>query len=289
METNKIAHEVPRNFTLNNGISIPSIGFGTYKLPDDDLTAEIVGRAVADGYRNIDCASFYANQAAIGLGIAGSGVGRSDLFVSSKVWNTDRGYDSTLRAFEATLGQLGFDYLDLYLIHWPASPSQTDRWEEINRSTWKAMERLVDEHAVRAIGVCNFRPRHLQSMLATANILPSINQIEYHPGEMQRPTVDYCRDHDILIEAWSPLARGRMFENPVLLSIAERHDRTVAQIALRWELQHGVLPIPKSATPSRIAQNIDVYDFALSPDEMAAIDALDGLDSSALDPDTIAF
>ncbi len=289
METKKIEQEVPLNFTLNNGIAIPSIGFGTYKLPDDDSTAEIVSKAIADGYRNIDCASFYANQAAIGRGINGCGVERSDLFASSKVWNDDRGYDTTLRAFEVTLGQLGLDYLDLYLIHWPASPAHTDRWEEINRSTWKAMERLVDEHAVRAIGVCNFRPHHLQSLLVTANILPSVNQIEFHPGEMQRPTVDYCREQRILIEAWSPLARGRMFDNPVLRSIAEHHDRSVAQVSLRWELQHGVLPIPKSATPSRIAQNINVYDFVLTPDEMAAIDALDGLDSSGLDPDTITF
>ncbi len=289
METKKIEPEVPHNFILNNGITIPSVGFGTYRLPDDDSTAGIISQAVADGYRNIDCAAYYGNQAAIGRGISGCGTERADLFVSSKVWNTDRGYDTTLRAFETTLGELGLDYLDLYLIHWPASPAQTDRWEEINRATWKAMERLVDEHAVRAIGVCNFRPNHLQSLLATANIPPAVNQIEYHPGEMQRPTVDYCRDNNILIEAWSPLARGRMFDNPVLQSIAEHHNRSVAQVSLRWELQHRVVPIPKSATPSRIAQNLDVYDFALSPDEMSAIDALDGLDSSGLDPDTINF
>ncbi len=276
-------------YTLNNGITIPSIGFGTYKLPDDEKTTEIVRQAVADGYRNIDCASYYGNQSAIGRGIASCGVDRPELFVSSKVWNTDRGYDSTLRAFELTLKELGLDYLDLYLIHWPASPAQTDRWEQINRETWRAMERLVDEHAVRAIGVCNFLPRHIESLLARANILPVINQIEYHPGEMQAETVDFCRSHQILIEAWSPLGRGRMFDNPVLQSIATNHDRTVAQIILRWELQHGVLPIPKSATPARIAQNFAVYDFTLTPAEMTAIDALNGQDPASLSPDTINF
>ncbi|MDE6396723.1 MAG: aldo/keto reductase, partial [Muribaculaceae bacterium] len=165
-----------RHFTLNNGIQIPSIGFGTYKLPDAPATSEIVCRALADGYRNIDCASYYANQSAIGHGLRESGLAREDMFISSKVWNTDRGYDTTLRSFEKTLGELGLDYLDLYLIHWPASPSQTDRWRDINRSTWKALERLVDEHSVRAIGVCNFRPRHLEALLTDANILPAVNQ-----------------------------------------------------------------------------------------------------------------
>lgn len=281
--------ETLKNFALNNGINIPSIGFGTYKLPDDPTTSEIVSRAIADGYRNIDCASYYGNQTAIGRGLAASGIQRDELFVGSKVWNTDRGYDSTLRAFEKTLGELGLDYLDLYLLHWPASPSQTDEWRAINRSTWKALERLVDEHCLRAAGVCNFRPRHLKALLTDANILPAVNQIEYHPGEMQRPTVEFCRQNGILVEAWSPLARGRMFDNPVIRDIAAAHERSVAQISLRWELQNGVLPLPKSATPSRIAANLDIYDFSLTSAEMAAIDALDGLDSSGLDPDTISF
>lgn len=274
---------------LNNGVMIPAIGFGTYRLADNDATSDIVCRAIEAGYRHIDGAAVYANEKAVGRGIKKSGIDRRELFVTGKVWNTDRGYDYTLRAFDRSLADLGLDYFDLYLIHWPASPHQFDDWKAINLHTWNAMQRLYSEGRVRAIGVSNFMPHHLEALLETAEIIPAVNQIEYHPGFMQSDCVEYCRDRGIRIEAWSPLGRGRVFDNPLLNEIAGRYGRTVPQICLRWELQHEVVPLPKASTPDRIAQNIDVWDFELSADDMSAIDSMAPCGQSGLDPDKIDY
>lgn len=280
---------MPRFYKLNNGVNIPSVGLGTYRLEEPATVERVLHAAIDDGYRSIDCASYYGNQKAIGHAIASAPVGRAELFISSKVWTTDRGYDSTLRAFDNTAAELGLDYLDLYLIHWPATQAQTSDWRRINTDTWRAMERLADEGRVHAIGVCNFKPHHLEALLHDARIVPAINQIEFHPGNNQTSTSVFCQSHGIRIEAWSPLARGRIINNEVLHAIARSHGVTVAQVCLRWCLQKGVIPLPKSENPVRIKENIDIFGFELSDADMGAIDGLDGIDNSGLDPDTVKF
>lgn len=276
-------------FTLSNGVKIPAPGFGTWQAPDGEVAVEAVKCALANGYRHIDTAAAYDNERSVGRAIAESGIDRKQLFVTSKVWNTDRGYDTTLRAFDKSLADLGLDYLDLYLIHWPATEHQFDDWQLINARTWQAMQRLYSEGRVRAIGVSNFMPHHLRPLIDEAELAPMVNQIEYHPGWTQPECVTYCKEMGIVVEAWSPLGRGRVLSNPVLEAIAAAHGKSVAQICLRWELQCGVLPLPKSVTPERIRQNIDIFDFSLTTDEMRAIDTMPPTGASGLDPDTVTF
>ena len=211
------------------------------------------------------------------------------LFVTGKLWNTERGYDKTIAAFEKTLQDLDTDYLDLYLIHWPASPSQYPNWREINSETWRALETLYDQGKVRAIGVSNFGVSHLEALLEDCRISPMVNQIEVHPGQNQTEIVEFCRDYDILVEAWSPLGTGRMLANPVLNEIGEAHDKSAAQVCIRWLLQRGILPLPKSVTPHRIAENIDVFDFELTDEDMNRINEIPYFGGSGLDPDKVDF
>lgn len=276
-------------FTLSNGVKIPAIGFGTWQAPDGNVAVEAVKCALASGYRHIDTAAAYDNEQSVGRAIAESGIDRKQIFVTSKVWNTDRGYDTTLRAFDKSLALLGLDYLDLYLIHWPAAAHQFDDWQLINARTWQAMQRLYSEGRVRAIGVSNFMPHHLRPLIDEAELAPMVNQIEYHPGWTQPDCVTYCKEMGIVVEAWSPLGRGRVLADPTLKAIAAAHGKSVAQVCLRWELQSGVLPLPKSVTPERIRQNIDIFDFALTPAEMQAIDSMPPTGASGLDPDTVTF
>lgn len=278
-----------KEFELRNGVKIPSVGLGTWLSPEGRITTDAIRYALASGYRHIDCAAAYDNEKSVGAGIKESGVKREEIFVTSKLWNTERGYDTTLRAFDRSCSDLGLDYLDLYLIHWPASPNQFPNWREINAATWKAMERLYDEGRIRAIGVSNFLPHHLEALAETARIPVMVNQIEYHPGFMQRECVEYCTSHGILVEAWSPLGRGRLSANELLNSIAAKYGKSMAQICIRWELQNGVLPLPKSVTPQRISQNIDVFDFTISAEDMAAIDNMGPCGESGLHPDKIDF
>lgn len=279
-------------FTLYNGCGIPNMGFGTWQTPDGATAVASVKAAIEAGYRHIDTAAVYGNEKSVGEGIkAGlkaAGIDRGELFVTSKVWNTERGYEKTIAAFKKTLADLALDYLDLYLIHWPASGSKSADWEKLNLETWRAMTDLYKQGAIRSIGVSNFMPHHLNALMET-EVVPMVNQIEFHPGQMQKETVDFCRKHDILVEAWSPLGTGRMLSNESLLSIADKYDKSVAQLCIRWCLQNEVLPLPKSVTKSRIIENTQVYDFKISDEDMDTINAMPYFGGSGLHPDEVDF
>lgn len=276
-------------FKLSNGVEIPCIGFGTWQIPDGKETADAVCAAVDAGYRHIDTAFAYDNEKGVGQAIRDCGVGREKLFITTKLWNSDRGYDSTLKAFETSMNNLGLDYLDLYLIHWPANSQQFKNWQEINTETWRAFEKLYQEKRIRAIGVSNFLPNHLDALLAKAEIVPMVDQIEHHPGYVQAETIEYCRERNILVEAWSPLGRGKVLTAPEMMEIARQHGKTAAQICIRWSLQAGILPLPKSVTPQRIRENAEVFDFELSESDLQTIDGLLRLGGSGLHPDKVDF
>ncbi len=276
------------SFVLSNGYAIPCVGFGTWQTPDGETAVSAVKMAIKKGYRHIDAAAIYGNEISVGRGIRESGIERSALFVTSKVWNNERGYQKTLNAFAKTLADLQLDYLDLYLIHWPASSSRFSNWEELNLETWRAITDLHKSGRIRAIGVSNFLPYHLAALMGT-EVPPMVNQIEFHPGQMQHETVKFCRRNAILVEAWSPLGSGRLLANPLLSSIAAKYNKSVAQLCVRWCLQHEVLPLPKSVTPARIAENADVFDFSIAEDDMAAIDNMTHVGGSGLHPDHVDF
>jgi diketogulonate reductase-like aldo/keto reductase len=265
------------HLTLNNGVTIPQLGFGVYQVPAEDTAT--VGAALEAGYRSIDTAAVYGNETGVGRAIAESGIAREDLFVTTKVWNTDQGYDATLRAFDASLDRLGLDHVDLYLIHWPA-PAE-DRYLD----TWRALERLAADGRVRAAGVSNFQPAHLRRLLDHSELVPAVNQIELHPAFQQAELRELHAELGIATEAWSPLARGAVLDDEAITTLAERHGKTPSQVVLRWHLQLGNVVIPKSVTPSRIAENIDVFDFVLGDDEMASLAALDRGLRTGPDPD----
>ncbi|MDT7840524.1 aldo/keto reductase [Streptomyces justiciae] len=266
--------------TLNNGIEIPQLGFGVFQVPDPE-TAAAVTSALEAGYRSIDTAAIYGNEAGVGQALAASGIARDDLFVTTKLWNADQGYDATLKAFDASLAKLGLDFVDLYLIHWP-TPAR-----DLYRESWRAIEKLAREGRVRAAGVSNFQPAHLRRLLDDSSLVPAVNQIELHPGLQQRELRDLHTELGIATEAWSPLAQGAVLGEPVLTSIAERYGKSPAQVVLRWHLQLGNVVIPKSVTPARIRENADVFDFALTDEEMTAIAGLDRGLRTGPDPDTL--
>lgn len=250
---------------LSNGVKMPSIGFGTYKSGNDEETAKIVKYALKIGYRQIDTASFYGNEVGIGNGIKESGINREDIFLVTKLWNDDHGYDKTIEAFNKSLERLQVDYIDLYLVHWP---------NKLNSETWKAFEYLYKTGKVKSIGVCNFKVAHLEELKKTAQIMPMVNQIEIHPQSSKNDMLSYCEENNIKLVAWSPIMRGKLFSNELMIGLAEKYKKTIAQIILRWHLQRGVIPIPKSSNEERIKENLNIFDFELSNDDIKTIDLL---------------
>ena len=276
-------------FVLNNGVNIPCIGFGTWKIPEDGAVQNTVKYALECGYRHIDTAAIYKNETGIGQALKETNISRNEIFVTSKVWNTDRGYENTLRAFEKSMARLQLEVLDLYLIHWPMAKGSKEAWQATNHDTWRALEKLYEEKRVRAIGVSNFLLHHLEPLVEKANILPMVNQVEYHPGSLWPDTVAYCQENNILVEAWSPLGSGKLLEHTLLKELAEKYSKSVAQICLRFCLQNNVLPLPKSATDARIAENLRVFDFAISEEDMERLQAVPAFSCSGLHPDTVEF
>ncbi|MDJ0346781.1 aldo/keto reductase [Streptomyces sp. H10-C2] len=267
------------DITLNDRVKIPQLGFGVFQVPEDE-TARTVSHALEAGYRSIDTAAAYGNEAGVGRAIAESGLPREDLFITTKLWNDDQGYDATLSAFDTSTGKLGLDYVDLYLIHWP-TPAR-DRYLD----TWRAFEKLQAEGRIRAIGVSNFQPAHLQRLLDESGTTPAVNQIELHPQLQQAELRAFHAQHGIATEAWSPLAQGGVLDHPTVTSLAEQRGKSAAQVILRWHLQLTNIVIPKSVTPERIRQNIDIFDFQLTEDDMNAISELDEGKRTGPDPDT---
>ena len=250
---------------LSNGIKIPTIGFGTYKSGDDNLTAEVVKYALDIGYKMIDTASFYGNEKGVGDGIKLSKVKREEIFLVTKLWNEDHGYEKTMEAFNQSLKRLQVDYIDLYLIHWP---------NKLNAETWRAFEDLYNSGKVKAIGVSNFKIGHLEDLKKTAKIMPMVNQIEVHPLFTRDSLVKYCEENNIQVVAWSPIMRGKLLDNESLKSLGNKYNKTIAEIILRWHLQRGIIPIPKSSNKERIKENFNIFDFNLSSEDMEKIDEL---------------
>lgn len=279
---------VRSTYSLKNGLEIPVVGFGTWKTPDGDDAYDSVSEALKAGYRHIDTAAVYGNEESVGKAIKDSGLSREDVFVTSKVWNTERGYDKTIAAYEASLEKLGMDYLDLYLIHWPAIEKQNDDWEELNKESWRALMDLYKAGKVKSIGVSNFQKKHMEA-LKDAEILPMVNQIEFHPGWLQEETRELCKELGILVEAYSPNGNGKLLKDDTLLKIAEKYGKSVAQICIRWTLQHGTLPLPKSVTPEYIKENTEVFDFEISDEDMQTIDEMEYLVGVPTDPDNRDF
>lgn len=271
--------------TLHNGVAMPGLRLGVFKVEEGPTVVQAVKAAIANGYRSIDTAAIYGNEQTVGQGIrealAENGLSREDIFVTSKVWNSDLGYEATLAAYETSLQKLGLEYLDLYLIHWPVKGKYKD--------AWRALEHLYEAGKVKAIGVSNFQIHHLQDVMTDAKIKPMINQVELHPSLTQKELLSFTREHGIQLEAWSPLMQGELLDNEVLKEIGAKYGKSVAQVILRWDVQHGIVTIPKSIKEHRIIENASIFDFELSPEEMEQIDALNEDRRVGPDPDNFDF
>ncbi len=254
---------------LSNGVKLPCVGYGTWQTPDGEVAKNSVRAAIEAGYRHVDTAAGYANEQSVGEGIRASGVAREEVFVTTKHWVADRGYEKTIAACEKSLQNLGMDYMDLYLIHWPCVEKVAPNWEEINADTWRGFEKLYKDGKIRAIGVSNFLPNHMDSLIANSTIKPMVNQIEVHPGYAQLELVDYCKKNGIVVEAWSPLGSGAVLKDPLLAQIAAKYGKSVAQLCIRFALQQDIVALPKSVNPERIVSNMDVFDFQIADEDMA--------------------
>ena len=272
-------------FELSNGVKIPCIGFGTWQTPDGEVAKNSVVEAVKAGYRHIDTAFAYGNEESVGEGIKASGIARDELFVTTKHWVTMRGYEKTIEAVESSLRALGLDYLDLCLIHWPCVEKVSPDWKEINADTWRGFEKMYKDGKIRALGVSNFQKKHLDALFETAEIKPTVNQIEFHPGFTQMDNVNYSKELGMVVEAWSPLGSGAVLKEESLAKISAKYNKSTAQLCIRFALQSGTLPLVKSVTPSRIIENTKVFDFEISAEDMAAIAATPPLGFSGFIPE----
>lgn len=274
---------------LTNGVMIPQIGFGTWQIPNGRITEESVAFALEAGYRHIDTAAGYYNEESVGAAIASSGIDRSELFVTTKLHNTDHTYEKTRVGFIKSLEALGTEYIDLYLIHWPNPVAHRHHWKEANAGSWRAMEEFYQEGLIKAIGISNFFPRHIEALMETATIAPMVNQIRLFAGSMQEELVSYCTKMGMVIEAYSPLGTGALLKSEVIAEIAQRHDRSVAQISLRYLLEKGFVILPKSIREATIVENIALFDFSLTEGDVAALDAMENIVGPVRDPDTTNF
>ncbi|CAM3784564.1 aldo/keto reductase [Mesobacillus thioparans] len=266
---------------LHNGVEMPWFGLGVFKVKEGSEVVESVKAALKNGYKSIDTAAVYKNEEGVGQALKEAGVPREELFITTKVWNSDQGYESTLQAFETSMEKLGLDYLDLYLIHWPV--------EGKYKETWKALEKLYKDGRVRAIGVSNFHVHHLKDLMADAEVKPMVNQVEYHPHLAQTELLEFCKAEGIQMEAWSPLKQGELLSEPTIVEIAEKHGKSPAQIILRWDLQTGVVTIPKSIKEHRIIENADIFDFELFSEDMDRLNSLNKDERVGPDPDNFDF
>lgn len=267
--------------TLANGVQMPQLGLGVYKMTDKEETLQAIDTALQVGYRAIDTAALYYNEEEVGEAVRASSIAREELFITTKVWNDDQGYDETLRAFEVSLKKLNMDYVDLYLTHWPVADKFVD--------TYRAIERLYDEKLIRATGVSNHHQQHLERLLATANVAPMVNQIELHPYLTQQELRAFCAANNIAVTSWSPLGRANVLRDEFLQQLGAQYGKSAAQVIIRWHLQHDLVVIPKSVTPARIEQNFDVFDFTLTPEQMAQIDALNRNERFGQNPESFNF
>lgn len=275
----RMAQNLQSTTTLHNGVKMPYLGLGVFKVEDGEEVVNSVKAALEIGYKSIDTAAIYGNEEGVGKAIAEANIPRDELFITTKVWNSKQGYESTLAAFEESMEKLGLDYLDLYLIHWPV-PEQGKYLD-----TWKALEKLYKDGRIRAIGVSNFKIHHLEDIIENCEVKPMVNQVEYHPRLNQKELHEFCKKSQIQLEAWSPLMQGKLLDEPALVEIASKYNKSTAQVILRWDLQNDVITIPKSVKPHRIAENADIFDFELSQDDMEKINALNQDKRIGPDPD----
>jgi methylglyoxal/glyoxal reductase len=279
------AHDMPKNLqdttTLHNGVKMPWFGLGVFKVQEGSEVVESVKAALRNGYKSIDTAAVYKNEEGVGQAIKEAGVPREELFITTKVWNSDQGFESTLKAFETSMEKLGLNYLDLYLIHWPVAGKY--------KETWKALEKLYKDGRVRAIGVSNFHVHHLKDLMSDAEIKPMVNQVEYHPHLAQTELLEFCKAEGIQMEAWSPLKQGELLTEPAIVEVAEKHKKSPAQVILRWDLQNGVVTIPKSIKEHRIIENADIFDFELSADDIDRLNSLNKNERVGPDPENFDF
>lgn len=271
-------------YKLPNGVKIPCLFYGTYKAAEGN-TASIISKAIEAGYRAFDTASFYETETYLGQAIKSSGIPREEFFLTSKVWKDEMGYTKTKEAFARTLENLDTDYLDLYLIHWPIPKTGYTQWEELNAETWRAMEELYEEGKIRALGLSNFLPHHIEPLLSTAKVMPMVNQLEIHPGYTQEAATNYCKSHEILVQAWSPIGRTRVLQDDLILTLAAKYGVSPAQICLRYIIQKEIIPLPKSSSIERMKENMNIFSFSISKEDMYRLDTMPQTGWSGEHPD----